>query len=287
MTLPAPLPAEFAEPLARATRDLGPFAGRVVWYPEVNSTNDLAVELVEHGAREGCVVLANAQTAGRGRQGRTWASPPGAGLYMSIVLTPPPHAVPLLTIAAGVAVAEGIQSASGLEPGLKWPNDVHVGERKVAGVLAEANSPTMDTVPPADTGRGRADRGGVHAGPGVHHVIVGIGINVLPAAYPPDVAARATSLEGELGRQVDRGLLLAACLAAFARRYTQLRGGDSSMVIDAWRVRAARTLGRAVSWAAAGRACDGVAEDIDETGALLVRTHAGLVRLISGEVRWT
>ena len=287
MTLPAPLPSEFAEPLAHAADRLGPFAGQVVWYQDVASTNDLAAGLAEQGAREGCIVLANAQSAGRGRQGRTWASPAGAGLYVSIVLTPPVHAVPLLTIAAGVAVAEGIRSASGLEPCLKWPNDVHVGDRKVAGVLAEASSPSTDSNPATAAGRRRARRERSQPVPGVRYVILGVGINVLPAAYPPEIAAQATSLEGELGRQVDRGLLLAACLCTFARRYSELQRGEASAVIDAWRTRAAPTLGRAVRWAAAGTAWEGIAEDIDETGALVVRTPAGLVRLISGEVRWT
>lgn len=255
-----PLPEEFAEPLARAANRLGPFAGQVLWYPDVSSTNDVAAAVAERGAREGTVVLANAQSAGRGRQGRTWVSPPGAGLYTSIVLTPPPPAVPLLTIAAGVAVADGIRSASGLEPRLKWPNDVHVGDRKVAGVLAEADNCST--------------------------VILGIGINVMPAAYPPDIAARATSVEGELGRPVDRGLLLAECLSALAARYASLRRGDAAVVMDAWRARAASTLGRAVQWDAAGVAREGVAEDIDETGALVVRTDDTLVRVISGEVRW-
>lgn len=260
-SLAEPLPAEFAEPLARAGDRLGPFGRRVLWYPDVSSTNDLAASLAERGAPEGCVVIANAQSAGRGRQGRAWASPPGAGLYVSTVLRPLPHAVPLVTIAAGVAIAEGIQSATGLTPALKWPNDVYVGQRKAAGVLAEANS-------------------------GLDCVILGVGINVMPAAFPPDVAARATSLSGELGRGVDRGLLLADCLSAFASRYEDLQAGRASVVTDAWRARAQSTLGRAVRWESTEGAFEGVAENIDEVGALLVRSSAGLVRIISGEVQW-
>jgi BirA family biotin operon repressor/biotin-[acetyl-CoA-carboxylase] ligase len=254
------LPEEFAEPLARAAGRLGPFAGQVLWYPDVSSTNDVAAAIAGRGAREGSVVLANAQSAGRGRQGRTWVSPPGAGLYVSIVLAPPPHAVPLLTIAAGVAVAEGIQAASGLEPRLKWPNDVYLGDRKVAGVLAEADNCSI--------------------------VILGIGVNVMPAAYSPAIASRATSIEDELGRPVDRGLLLAECLSSLAVRYDSLRNGTAAAVMDAWRAGAAPTLGRRVRWDAAGVAHEGVAENIDETGALLVRTASGLARVISGEVHW-
>ena len=263
MNQPESLPSEFVEPLARAADRLGLFARQVLWYPDVSSTNDLAAALAERGTAEGCVVVANAQSAGRGRQGRSWASPPGAGLYVSTVLRPAEHALPLLTIAAGVAMAEGIQSATGLVPDVKWPNDVFVGGRKAAGVLAEATSSAAGT-----------------------YVALGFGINVSPAAYPPDVAARATNLEGELGRAVDRGLLLAECLCSLAARYQDLARGRVDAVVEAWRGRAASTLGRRVQWNAAGAGLHGVAENIDEDGALVVRTSTGLGRVTAGEVRW-
>ena len=116
-------------------------------------------------APEGAVVIADAQTAGRGRHGRTWVSPPAAGLYLSTVLEPPGTMLSLVTIAAGVAAADGIEAATGLSPSLKWPNDIQVGSRKLGGLLAE-----------------RAGEDGV---------ILGVGINVLPAAYPADVAKSA------------------------------------------------------------------------------------------------
>ncbi|MBI3049605.1 MAG: biotin--[acetyl-CoA-carboxylase] ligase [Acidobacteria bacterium] len=268
--VPQPLPAEFAEPLARAAGRLGAFGRHILWYPEVPSTNDVAAALAERGAGEGCVVAANAQSAGRGRHGRPWASPAGAGLYVSTVLRPGRHAVPALTIAAGVAVGEGIQGATGLDVGLKWPNDVYVGDRKLAGVLAEASAGADPVGPP--------DR--------IQYVVLGFGINVMPAPYPPDIAARATSLEEELGRAVDRGLLLAECLSALARRYGDLQGGRTGAVIEAWRRRAARTLGRRVRWDADGSTIEGVAENIDDTGALMVRTPAGVIAVTAGEVRW-
>ena len=260
-----PLPDELAEPLARARQRLGGLGGHLLWFEEVSSTNDVASRLAtDTGAGEGCVVVANAQRLGRGRRGREWASPPGAGLYVSVVLRPTPHAVSLLTIAAGVAVAEGVQAASGLDTRVKWPNDVYIGGRKVAGILAE---------------------GGVSAD-GQPHVILGFGINVRPAAWPPDVAARATSLDGELGRETDRGLVLSECLAALWARYTELQEHRGGSVVQAWRARAAGMLGREVEWEAAGATQRGVAENIDEAGALLVRTAAGSARIISGEVRW-
>lgn len=258
-----PLPYEFVAPLARAAARLGPFARQVLWYPDLPSTNDLAATLAERGAREGCVVVANAQSAGRGRQGRSWASPAGAGLYVSTVLRPAEHALPLVTIAAGVAVADGIHAATGLVPDLKWPNDVFVSGRKVAGVLAEGTSPAAGT-----------------------YVVLGFGINVSAAAYPPEVAAGATNLEEELGRAVDRGLLLAECLCGLAARYEDLQRGRTKSVVDGWRGRAAGTLGRRVQWHAAGAVLEGVADTIDDNGALVVRTKTGLARVTAGEVRW-
>ena len=257
------LPDDFAAALAVAGDRAGSFSRRVLWYAEVGSTNDIAATFADRGEPEGTVVIADAQSTGRGRHGRTWASPPGAGLYMSIVMRPAPHAVSLLTIAAGVALADGIQAATGLHPHLKWPNDVYVGGRKLAGILAEAGT-SKD-------------------GP---HVVLGCGVNLMPAAYPPDVAARATSIESELGRPIDRGLLLVECLAALHVRYRELQSRASAAVIARWRDRAVSTFGRRVEWDVAGVTRHGVAEDIDETGALLVRDGAARARVISGEVRW-
>lgn len=271
---PQKIPPEFAEPLAHAADRLGPFAREILWYADVPSTNDLVATLGERGAPEGAVVVANAQSAGRGRHGRTWVSPPGAGLYVSTLLRPLPSAVPLVTIAAGVAVAEGIQAATGLVAHVKWPNDLYIAERKVGGVLAEANSSVA------------ASTSGVGAGRHIEFIVLGFGINVMPGAYPPDIAARATSIEGELGRASDRGLLLTECLCCLAARYADLQRGRSDTVVTAWRARAASTLGRVVRWDAAGAQLEGVAENIDDSGALVVRTDTGLSRVMSGEVRW-
>ena len=262
--LPEPLPPEFAEPLARSADRRGSFGRRIVWYREVPSTNDVAAALAEQEADEGCVVAANAQSAGRGRHGRRWISPAGAGLYVSAVLRPQGHAAPLVTIAAGVAIADGVQQATGLQPGLKWPNDLYVAGRKVAGVLAEASA----------------------HGDSIQYVILGFGINVLPAAYPAEIAGLTTSLEEELGRQVDRGLLLAECLSSLALRYGELQAGRLEGVVDALRRRAAPTRGRRVRWEGNGTVLEGVADTIDETGALLVRAQGGSVRITSGVLTW-
>jgi BirA family biotin operon repressor/biotin-[acetyl-CoA-carboxylase] ligase len=270
------LPDELAVALREAGSRLGPFARRVAWYPTVSSTNDIAARLAEDGAEEGVVIVADAQSAGRGRHGRAWASPAGAGLYVSTVLRPSPESAPLLTLTAGVALTAGIETATGLATWLKWPNDVYAGGRKLAGILAEGGStPGASASAPVGHGVSRST-----------HVVLGFGINVMPAAYPPEVAARATSLEGELGRAVDRGRLLAACLTSLASRYQELQRGGRASIVEAWRVRAAPMLRRPVAWEHQGSPARGVAENIDDSGALLVRTESGVVRVISGEVRW-
>jgi BirA family biotin operon repressor/biotin-[acetyl-CoA-carboxylase] ligase len=266
---PCEVPDDVAHAVARTRDRLGTLASPLLWYDDIPSTNSQALAMAETGVREGWTVGAERQSAGRGRHGRVWASPPGAGIYVSIVLRPPVHAVALLTLAAGVGVAEGIQAASGAETRVKWPNDVYLGASpvtgKVAGILAE---------------------GGV-SGTRVDHVVVGIGINVQPAALPPDVARRATSVEGELGRPVDRGAIFAEVCAALWRRYRQLVEGDAAGVLEAWRARGAATMGRRVEWDEAGSAGCGTARDVDDSGALVVETASGVARVSSGEVRWT
>jgi BirA family biotin operon repressor/biotin-[acetyl-CoA-carboxylase] ligase len=172
--------------------------------------------------------------------------------------------IPLLTIAAGVALAEAISIATGLTPALKWPNDLYVQNRKLGGILAE----------------------GGRTPPGAALVVVGFGINLSPSALPPEVASRATSLEGELGRPVDRARILAECLAAVAGAYRRLEAGESPAIVQRWRELARSTLRRPVEWDGPHGALRGIAEDIDENGALLVQTAQGRERVFAGEVRW-
>jgi BirA family biotin operon repressor/biotin-[acetyl-CoA-carboxylase] ligase len=261
------LPREFAEPLLRRG-DGCLLASRVSWLAATGSTNADAAALAEAGAPEGCVVLADLQTAGRGRLGRSWTSPAGTGIYASVLFRPEPEVARLLTIAAGVALAEAIETVAGIAPVLKWPNDVYLGGgpqsgRKVAGILAEAGVSSGGT-----------------------WVVIGFGVNVLPASFPHELALRATSLESELGRPVDRGELFAACLVQLAARYADLRANRGHDVVAAWRRRASSTFGRAVEWGDDDGARTGVVRDIDEEGGLLVDTGAGLVRVVSGELRW-
>ena len=261
------LPDDVARAMAAATPRLRAFA-QLRYAAEVASTNDFALALAAADAPEGTSVLAEVQHAGRGRRGRSWFSPPGAGIYLSSIVRPrgPAAALPLVTLAAGVAAARAIETATGLSVDLKWPNDVVIGRpwRKLGGILCEAVG-----------------------GPRIAAVVVGIGINLLPAAYPADVADRATSLEGELGRPADRGILVAELLAALAEETAALWAGDTARLCDAWRRRAAAGLGGAiVRWLDGTHERRGIARDIDEAGALLVDVDGRQERLVSGEVLW-
>jgi BirA family biotin operon repressor/biotin-[acetyl-CoA-carboxylase] ligase len=259
------LPRDVAEALAAAAGRLGGWPVALHWYSDITSTNTVAVAHAEDGAAEGVVIAAGAQHAGRGRLGRSWFSPPGAGLYVSIVLRPDEVSSRLLTVTAGVGVAEGIERATGLAVRLKWPNDVDVEGRKAGGILTEA-------------GVGRDGRS---------FAVVGVGINVASTAFPREISSRATSLEAELGRPVDRGLVMAECLACLFARYEQLRRGDRARVVEAWRARASFIVGRPIEWDAGDGTGRGIVEAVDDDARLVVRTDAGSVRLISGEVRWT
>jgi BirA family biotin operon repressor/biotin-[acetyl-CoA-carboxylase] ligase len=287
---PDVIPDDIEHGLALTAARRGAFGSAVQWFPAIASTNDRALAWAVNGAVEGSLVGADAQTHGRGRHGRVWVSPPGAGIYASLVLRPDAGTAALLTLAAGVALVEGVEAATGLRAGVKWPNDVYVeagrgvaGARKLAGILAEAGV-SGGTAPAGAASAGTAAGTASNA---VQHVVLGFGINVMPSAYPPDVADRATSLEVELGRAVDRGLVLGECLAALRRRYEDLRRARTAEVLEAWRARAAATFGRSVEWEGHGGLESGVACDIDAQGALLVRRGSTMARVVAGEVRWT
>jgi BirA family biotin operon repressor/biotin-[acetyl-CoA-carboxylase] ligase len=241
------------------------WAGPIEHFSTLGSTNDLLKERARAGAPEWSVVLADEQTAGRGRQGHAWASPPG-GLYLSVLMRPRFRPGGLIPLAAGVAVADAL-AEQGLSAQLKWPNDVLIGEHKLGGILAESAA-------------GDA---------GLEWVVVGVGINleVPPAGLPVSVRATATSFREETGAGCDAVALGAAVLAGLAVWYDDLIRGEPAALLAAWRARSVPWWGRPVeARSAAGIAIRGLARDVDEGGALLLELEDGSrVPVIAGDVR--
>lgn len=235
---------------------------RIHAYDSTDSTMDVAHRLAASSEPEGSVVVAEAQRKGRGRVGRSWISPKGKGIYISILLRPsvPLANVSQLTLMAAVAAARAIQSRSGLKPEIKWPNDLLINSKKICGILTELN---------AELNR-------------VHYVVVGIGMNVnTPRAHLP---AGSTSLAEEAGEPLDRIGLARTLLVEMDRCYLRYLKEGLTPLLEEWRSFAA-FLGRRVRVSLPGRAMEGQAVDVDSTGALLIRTDTGIVEPVSaGEV---
>ncbi len=251
--------------------ELGPLLstaelGRVVHaFDEVESTNDVARQLAEEGAGNGELVVAELQRRGRGRRGRSWLSPAGSNLLFSLVLCPelPAARAPELTLAAAVAVTEVLRGA-GFEARIKWPNDVLVRGRKVAGILTELAA--------------NRER--------INYAILGIGLNVnlQKGELPPEVAELATSLRIERGEPVPRVFLLAALLAALETWIEAIQAEGFAAVRTRW-VELSATLGKRVRVDVGRGQLEGEAYDLDVDGALLVRDDAGKShRVIAGDV---
>ena len=223
----------------------------------VDSTQTVAFALAADGAADRTVVVAQAQTAGRGRRGRLWLDEPGASLLTSIILRPrlEPARLPTLSLAAGVAVVEALERVTGLKPRLKWPNDVLVDGRKLAGILLESR------ISPSPL------------------VVLGIGVNLAQRVFPADLAERATSVRLATGRRVDADALLTALLESLDAWRTRLETEGWAPIRERWRA-LTETLGRRVSI----DGVEGVAVDVDEDGALIVAEGDVRRRVVAGEV---
>jgi BirA family biotin operon repressor/biotin-[acetyl-CoA-carboxylase] ligase len=235
-----------------------PIGGPLLAFRSVTSTQEIVRVLGVRGLPEGTVVVAEHQTTGRGRRGRVWITPPGAGLLLSVLLRPvlPPARWPAIGLAAACAVADGVEEAAGVTPGLRWPNDVLVDGRKVAGVLAEGVT-----------------------GP-VACVLLGIGINLRgePGEWSADLAGRAASL-ASLGRPAEPEAVLAAVLRHLAARYEELQRLGFESIRRAWRRRG--LFGGPVT----GPGVSGVAVDLGPDGGLVVEGVGGRrTTIVAGEV---
>jgi BirA family biotin operon repressor/biotin-[acetyl-CoA-carboxylase] ligase len=256
------LPPDIASGIDALRRRRPDLALDVRWYPTIDSTMNAVAAAAEAGVAAGLVVGADEQTAGRGRRGREWSSPPGAGLYFSM-LGRPSGGTSLVTLAAGVAVRRGIEQAAGLSARLKWPNDVVLGSRKLAGILCEALPGARDAA-----------------------VTIGVGVNLAPGGHPVDVAARAATLAGEVRGLVDRGRVLSAVIEQLIDALDALDRGGGDDILREWRRWAPGASGAPVDWVTPAGVRRGVTAGVDDQGGLLVDTTTGRERIIAGEVRW-
>jgi BirA family transcriptional regulator, biotin operon repressor / biotin---[acetyl-CoA-carboxylase] ligase len=243
--------------------------GRVIHYFQtIDSTNSKAYQLALGGAKEGELVIAESQEKGRGRLGRHWFSPPFLNLYLSVILRPkiPPQQASLITLMAAVATADAIRKFTGLVPLIKWPNDILLRDRKVAGLLNEIHS-EMDRI---------------------HFIILGIGVNlnVDGKMFPKEVRTLATSLKKEMGQTISRKVFLRLLLQELEGWYTIFLEEGAASMLKAWRDRA-QIKGRRVKVHSFGKTLVGVAVDVDSDGALILETADGeRKRIVAGDVEY-
>ena len=229
---------------------------------ETTSTNVVLRQLAQQGAPHGSLCIAETQSAGKGRLGRSWHSPAGQGLWLSVLVRPQlsPEQAPLITLCAAIAMARAVQETTGLPARIKWPNDLVCQGKKICGILLEISA-TME---------------------GIAYVIIGTGLNVRRGAYPEELAHQAASIE-DFTQPPARGVILAHYLAALEDTLRRLEEGGFSAIAADYRA-ACCTLGSRVR-VTGGTELTGEAVDLDETGALLVRTDNGeLHRVLAGDV---
>ena len=242
-----------------------PFKPKILRFESLPSTNTELARLASEGAGEGLVIVADEQTAGRGRLQRAWSSPKGAGLYFSLLLRPtiPADHWPLMTFMAALAVGDALKEAAGVQTDIKWPNDLLSGERKICGILAEA----------IETPNGRA-------------VILGIGINLTQSAFPPELVNVATSVASASGREPERESILASLLRALSRWYSLLNEpGGNEKIVGAWANRSSYTTGKLVQVNNGDEMWQGTTCGVESDGALRLRMASGEIKLVrAGDV---
>ncbi|OAT80700.1 biotin--[acetyl-CoA-carboxylase] ligase [Desulfotomaculum copahuensis] len=255
----------YAEEIA-AGLPTGLIGCRIYHYTSLVSTNRTARELAGREAPDGTLVVAEEQTGGRGRLGRGWYSPCGKGIWCSVILHPPVNPVdaPPLTMLAAVAVCSALRRAAGVEAGIKWPNDLLVNGKKICGILTELSA-EMERINFLITG-------------------MGINLNLTAADLPAELRTTATSVLIETGRPVSRVAVLQAVLTELEHWYLLWLQDGFAPVLARWKEFSV-TLGRPVRVASLKESWTGLAEDVDENGALLLRLPAGeLKKVVSGEV---
>jgi BirA family biotin operon repressor/biotin-[acetyl-CoA-carboxylase] ligase len=239
----------------------GDIGKEILFYDTVGSTNTVALELAE-GTEEGAVVISDSQEKGRGRLGRSWVSPPGLNIYMSIILRPriEPEHVTLITILSAVACTHALRKTTGLAITVKWPNDLMVSDRKLGGILTEIKTTRKEIV----------------------LAVIGIGINVNMEAgdFPEQIRMMATSVKNETGKSFTREPIVLEILNETDRWYKVLHAGQKKEIISEWQ-RLTSTLGKQVLVTAGQETYYGLAEAIDDGGMLLVRLPTGETKRIN------
>ena len=241
------------------------FGSTLLQYDRVSSTNDLARELAASGADEGTCVLAREQTAGRGRQGRSWSSPAGEGLYLSLILRPEIRVAwsPVITLAGAVAVAETLRFPFGLPTDIKWPNDVLVSGRKLCGILVES----------------------AIEGERLDYAVMGIGVNLGQASFPAEIADTATSLLIETGRSVPAEVFIVPLLERLEYWY-RTATTNPDRCIARWEELSSYARGCPVRIESIEGAIEGITDGLASSGALIVELANGEKReIVSGNVR--
>lgn len=240
------------------------FFGRKVYtFQTIDSTNSCARTLAACWAEEGTVVIAEEQTAGRGRLGRSWHAAPGENLTFSLILRPsiPPDRMGLLSLLIAAGIARGIEESTGLRVFCKWPNDLLYGGKKLAGILLE----------------------GSFAGDRVDHVVVGIGLNVNQREFPPEIAPRATSLARELNAPLDRIGLYKSLLKSLEDEYLAGNAEAYTSTVQRW-LAYAPVIGRTISVSHQGEVLHGRVRGVNPDGSLLVANHTGDHTFLAGDV---
>jgi BirA family biotin operon repressor/biotin-[acetyl-CoA-carboxylase] ligase len=257
------VPTSFSLDTASLKKGHRKFGSKIFTFETIDSTNNCAKALAACWAEEGTLVLAEQQTAGRGRLGRTWQANPNENLIFSIILRPelPAEAVNLLPLYAAVALAEAIEKETGLRIECKWPNDLLIGGKKTAGILLEGSLKEN----------------------AVEYVVLGIGLNVNQTAFPPELGERATSLRLQAGREIDRNALLREILQALESRYLSIMKKGFHTILPLWLSRTTM-ISREISVSQEGTVISGIVKGLSPEGALILQSNGSERTFFAGDV---
>jgi BirA family transcriptional regulator, biotin operon repressor / biotin---[acetyl-CoA-carboxylase] ligase len=239
------------------------FGNKIYTFDSIDSTNNCAKAVAGCGAKEGTIIIAEHQTAGKGRLGRQWEANPNENLIFSIVLRPrlSPDATNLLPLYVAVALSQAIERMTGLTVECKWPNDLLINNRKVAGVLIEASTKNG----------------------GIEHVVIGVGVNVNQHRFAGELQSKATSLKLALGREVDRAALFQEILSSLESNYNSIMSDGLQSIVPTWLSRSSM-VNRKISVSERGTVISGIVKGLSNEGGLVLKTATAERTLYAGDV---